>query len=29
MNWKNLLEDEMAQMLIGLAIVITLIVLNA
>ena len=29
MNWKNLLEDEMAQMLIGLAILITLIVLNA
>ena len=28
MNWKNLLEDEMVQMMIGLAILITLIVLK-
>ena len=28
MNWKNLLEDEMVQMMIGLAILIILIVLK-
>ena len=29
MNWKKLLEDEMIQMMIGLAILILLIVLKA
>ena len=28
MNWKKLLEDEMVQMMIGLAILITLIILK-
>ena len=28
MNWKKLLSDEMVQVMIGLAILITLIILN-